>query len=95
MSNDCIYYFQGTVSETLVFQLLHANSSPPLASQIPFSAGSILERVPEGWPEPGPSGNLRMGKNWRSTSWGEGVNGYLPLTTPDCFPCVWVSSLVP
>lgn len=39
MTNGCVYCFQGTVRETLVFQRLHANNSPPLVNQMPFSAG--------------------------------------------------------
>lgn len=55
--------FQRTVSETLVFQWLHANSSSTLVSQMSFPVQNILQGVLEGWPEKGASGNLRTGKN--------------------------------
>lgn len=38
----------------------HSPAHPP--SLMPFSAQSILDRVLEGWPEPGPKGNLGEGR---------------------------------
>lgn len=60
MLNGC---FRGTVGETLPFQLLHASHPfPRPLSLMPFSAQSILDGALEGWPEPGPNGNLGGGR---------------------------------
>ena len=70
MLKSCIYCFQGTFSETLVFNcFLQTIHSPTLVSLKPFSAQSMVETVLKVLPEPG---LLQMGKNWCSpSSWKE------------------------